>query len=215
MRSSASVVTPGATALPASASALAAICPATRIFSITSGVCTHGSVPSRAVGLPTYSGRGIDLGTGSVGDTTPADSAERTGMWSGYPYPVGSGTAAAAHQRPARALDLDRAAHHPAGQNDMWRALGGCDLPPIAGAAAVDLDVVYRRARTLGQSDLDRPESHVEFDDDHRPGEPGLDQIQFDRTHPAYQRQPGGHRPFAVAFERTSPAAQLDAVCGR
>jgi hypothetical protein len=41
-------------------------------------------VPSRAVGLPTYSGRGIDLGTGSVGETTPADNAERTGMVSGY-----------------------------------------------------------------------------------------------------------------------------------
>src|SRR5579875_2554787 len=84
MRSRASVVTPGATALPASASALAAICPATRIFSITAGVCTHGSVPSRAVGLPTYSGRGIDLGTGSVGDCTPGDSAARTGMRSAY-----------------------------------------------------------------------------------------------------------------------------------
>src|SRR5580704_16393908 len=101
MRSSASVVTPGATALPASASALAAICPATRIFSITSGVCTHGSVPSRA------------------GGTTPADSAERTGMVSGYPYPAGSGTATAAHERPARAFDLDRAAHHPAGQHHV------------------------------------------------------------------------------------------------
>src|ERR1700744_2464984 len=107
MRSSASVVTPGATALPASASALAAICPATRIFSITSGVCTHGSVPSRAVGFPTYSGRGIDLGTGSVGETTPADSAERTGMVSGYPYPAGSGAATAADERAARAFDPD------------------------------------------------------------------------------------------------------------
>src|SRR5277367_4773217 len=77
--SSSSVVTPGATALPASASAPAAIRPATRIFSITSGVCTHGSVPSRAVGLPTYSGRGIDLGTGSVDETAPAISSERTG----------------------------------------------------------------------------------------------------------------------------------------
>ena len=68
IRSSSSVVTPGATALPASASAPPAIRPATRIFSITSGVCTHGSVPSRAVALPTYSGRGMRLGTGSVGD---------------------------------------------------------------------------------------------------------------------------------------------------
>src|SRR5271167_111627 len=201
MRSSASVVTPGATALPASASALAAICPATRIFSITSGVCTHGSVPSRAVGLPTYSGREIDLGTDSVGETTPADSAERTGMVSGYPYPAGSGTATAAHEGPARAFDLDRAAHHPAGQHHVRGALRRCDLPPVAGAAAVDLDVVDRRARAVGQSNLDRAEPHVEFDDDHRPGEPGLDQIELDRTHPAHQGQPGGHRPLPVALE--------------
>src|SRR6201995_3714105 len=175
MRSSASVVTPGATALPASASALAAICPATRIFSITSGVCTHGSVPSRAVGLPTYSGRGIDLGTGGVGETTPADSAERTGMVAGDLYPAGSGAVTAAHERPARAFYLDRSAHHPAGQHHVRGALSRCDLPPIAGAAAVDLDVVDRRARAVGQSNLDRAEPHVEFDDDHWPGEPGLD----------------------------------------
>src|ERR1700744_6761220 len=201
MRSSASVVTPGATALPASASALAAICPATRIFSITSGVCTHGSVPSRAVGLPTSSVRGVDLGTGSVGETTPADSAERTGMVSGYPYPAGSGAAAAAHERAARALDLARAAHPPAGQHHVRGALSRCDLAPVAGAAAVDLDVVDRCARAVGQSNLDRAEPHVEFDDDHRPGEPGLDQIQLDRAHPAHQRQPGGHRPLSMALE--------------
>src|ERR1700744_5607007 len=105
MRSSASVVTPGATALPASASALAAIRPAIRIFAITSGVCTHGSVPSPAVGLPPYFGLWIDLATGSVAETTPADSAERTGMVSGYPYPAGSGAATAAHERAARAFD--------------------------------------------------------------------------------------------------------------
>ncbi len=81
MRSSASVVTPGATALPASASAPPAIRPATRIFSITSGVCTQGSLPSWAVALPTYSGRVIDLGTGSIGDTVPGRRAVRTGMW--------------------------------------------------------------------------------------------------------------------------------------
>src|SRR5581483_151670 len=110
MRSSASVVTPGATALPASASAPAAIRPATRIFSITSGVCTHDSVPSRAVGLPTYSGRGIDLGTGSVGDSTPADSSERTGrtgIQPAYLDCVVSSTAVSAQHRPARSFDLD------------------------------------------------------------------------------------------------------------
>ena len=37
---------------------------------MTSGVCTHGSWPSTAVGRPTYSGRAIDLGTGRVGETT-------------------------------------------------------------------------------------------------------------------------------------------------
>src|SRR3984957_11456234 len=201
MRSSASVVTPGATALPASASAPAAICPATRIFSITSGVCPHGSVPSRAVGLPTYSGRGIDLGTGSVAETTPADSAERTGMVSGYPSPAGSGTATAAHEGPARAFDLDRAAHHPTGQHHVRRALSRCDLPPVAGAAAVHLDVVDRRAGAFGQSNLDRAEPHAQFDDDHWPGDPGLNQIQLDRAHPAHQCQPGGHRPLSVALE--------------
>src|SRR5580693_626630 len=80
IRSSSSVVTPGATALPASTSAPAAIRPATRIFSITSGVCAQGSVPSLAVGLPTYSGRAIHLGTDSVGDNTPGESAVRAGM---------------------------------------------------------------------------------------------------------------------------------------
>src|ERR1700761_2693584 len=131
MRSSASVVTPGATALPASASAPAAILPATRIFSITSGVCTHGSVPSRAVGLPTYSGRGIDLGTGSVGDTVPALSAERTGIPPAY-WP-----SATPQQCPPRALDLDRTAGAPTGQHHMRGALGRRGLPAVAGAAAI------------------------------------------------------------------------------
>ena len=74
------MVTPGATALPDSTSARAAIRPATRIFSITSGVCTQGSLPSWAVGLPTYSGRGTRLGTGRVGDSSPGESAVRAGM---------------------------------------------------------------------------------------------------------------------------------------
>src|SRR6201986_1759771 len=163
MRSSASVVTPGATALPASASAPAAIRPATRIFSITSGVCTHGSVPSRAVGFPTYSGRGIDLGTGSVGETTPADRAERTGMVSGDLYPAGSGTATGAHERRAGPFYPDGAPPHPAGQHHVRGPLSRCDLPPVAGAAAVDLDVVDRRARAVRQSNLDRAQPHVEF----------------------------------------------------
>ena len=56
---------PGRTALPARASAPAAMRPATRIFSITSGVCTHGSLPSLAVGFHAYSGGAIDRGTGT------------------------------------------------------------------------------------------------------------------------------------------------------
>src|ERR1700740_1592834 len=132
MRSNASVVTPGATALPAPASAPAAIRPATRIFSITSGVCTHGSVPSRAVDLPTYSGRGIDLGTGSVGDTAPAISSERTGR-TGIPTSVsvsaGSNTPTPTQPRPAWSFDLDRAAHHATGQHDVRGALGRSVFP--------------------------------------------------------------------------------------
>ena len=81
MRSSSSVLTPGTTALPASASAPAAMRPASRIFSITSGVCTQGSLPSAAVDRPTYSGRSIDFGTARVGDTTPARSGLRTGIF--------------------------------------------------------------------------------------------------------------------------------------
>src|ERR1700754_3976586 len=118
MHSSASVVTPGAIALPASASALAAICPATRIFSITSGVCTHGSVPSRAVGLPTYSGRGIDLGTGSVGDSTPAVRAVRTGIPpADLAAPLHQATAT--QQRSPRPADDHRAADNPTRQHHM------------------------------------------------------------------------------------------------
>src|ERR1700758_1150659 len=105
MRSSASVVTPGAPALPASASAPAAIRPATRIFSITSGVCTHGSVPSRAGGLPTYSGRGIDVGTGSVGETAPADRTERTGIPTSVSGPDGLNAPVATQQRAAGPFD--------------------------------------------------------------------------------------------------------------
>src|ERR1700733_15248451 len=177
MRSSASVVTPGATALPASASALAAIRPATRIFLITSGVCTHGSVPSRAVGFPTYFRRGVDLGTRRVGDSTPAESAERTGMLPGYLLPAatmqavdpaGSSTAMAAQQRPARPFDMHRAAHHPTGQHHMRCPVGRRVLPPVAGATAKHLDIVDRGARALGQPDLHRPAPHVEFNDDHR-----------------------------------------------
>src|SRR6478752_5830696 len=80
MRSSSSVGTPGATALPAAASAPAAMRPATRIFSITSGVCTQGSLPSLTVVFHAYSGGTIERGTGSVDESTPGRRAVRTGM---------------------------------------------------------------------------------------------------------------------------------------
>ena len=51
-----------------------------RIFSITSGVCTQGSLPSAAVERPTYSGRGIDFGTGRSGETTPELRGLRTSV---------------------------------------------------------------------------------------------------------------------------------------
>ncbi len=63
IRSSSSVVTPGATALPASTRAFAAILPAIRIFSMVSGFCTHGSCPSLTVGFHAYSGRSMWSGT--------------------------------------------------------------------------------------------------------------------------------------------------------
>src|ERR1700758_913250 len=215
MRSRSSVVTPGATTLPASASAPAAIRPATRIFSITSGVCTQGSVPSRAVDLPTYSGRGIDLGTGSVGDTAPAISSERTGRTcipTSVSVCAGSNTPTRTQQRPAWSFYLDRAAHHPTGQHHVGGALGGGVFSAIAGAGAVDLNVVNRCAGAVGQSDLDRSKPHVELDDDDRPGESRLDQVQLDRAHPSHQCQPGRHRPLPVTLERPGPAAQLHAV---
>ena len=58
----------------------AAMRPATRIFSIISGVCTHGSVPSFTVGFHAYSGGAIERGTDSVGESTPGLRAVRTGM---------------------------------------------------------------------------------------------------------------------------------------
>ena len=100
IRSSSSVVTPGATALPASWSAPAAIRPATRIFSITSGVCTHGSLPSRTVDFHAYSGRGMRPGTGRVGDNSPGESAVRAGMPTSLITLRGAGSAGDQPKRP-------------------------------------------------------------------------------------------------------------------
>src|SRR5512143_586937 len=121
MRSSSSVVTPGVTALPASASAPAAMRPATRIFSITSGVCTHGSLPSFAVGFHAYSGRGIDDGTGRVGDCTPERRADRTGMTTSL---TGRQGAQPGEPLPPRPADAHRTHHHAAGEHHVRLAFG-------------------------------------------------------------------------------------------
>ncbi|SLJ82790.1 Uncharacterised protein [Mycobacteroides abscessus subsp. abscessus] len=65
------MVTPGATALPASSSACAAMRQAIRIFSMVSGVCTHGSLPSFAVFFHAYSGRSMERGTSRIGVGVP------------------------------------------------------------------------------------------------------------------------------------------------
>src|SRR6478672_8488843 len=207
MRSSSSVGTPGATALPASASAPAAIRPATRIFSITSGVCTQGSVPSFAVGFHAYSGRSIELGTGRVGDTTPGRSAVRTGMKPGYvSVPV------AAEPRFAWSADVDRTADHLAGQDDVRRSVRRCVLAVVVSAADDDLDIVDGRARPLRQPQVEPAELHIELDDDHRPRKAGPGEVEFDRSHSAVQRQPGRHGPLPLTLQR---AHRLAAPPGR
>ncbi len=60
----------GFTCRPTSASAWAAIRPATRIRSIVSASLTSGS-PSFGNFLPTYSGRSIPAGTGRIGEIRP------------------------------------------------------------------------------------------------------------------------------------------------
>ena len=74
MRSSSSVVTPGAMCLPTSTMACAAILLAIRIFSMVSADFTSEPVNLAGPGLPTYSGRGIDAGTGRCGLTVPGVS---------------------------------------------------------------------------------------------------------------------------------------------
>jgi len=54
--------------------ACAAILLATRIFSMVSGALTSEPVNLAGPGLPTYSGRGIDAGTGRCGLTVPGVS---------------------------------------------------------------------------------------------------------------------------------------------
>ncbi len=70
MRSSSSVVTPGATCLPTSARARAASRPATRMRAIVSASLTSGS-PVFGYRLPTYSGGTMFAGTFRSGEIRP------------------------------------------------------------------------------------------------------------------------------------------------
>ncbi len=97
----------------------------------------------------------------------------------------------------------------------MRRALGGRVLAVIVGAADDDLDVVDRRARAVGQPEVQPAELHVEFDDHHRTGEPGPGQVQLHRTHPPVQGQPRRHDPLPLALERAEHPAQFHPIGGR
>lgn len=79
MRSSSSVVTPGATLLPTSASACAAILALKAMSSIASGEWMSPPPHFAARFLPTYSGRVMPLGTARSGDTTPLLIVARSG----------------------------------------------------------------------------------------------------------------------------------------
>jgi hypothetical protein len=70
------VVTPGAIAFAASSIARAAIRDAIRIFATVSSSCTSGPVYGVGPGFPTYSGRGIEAGTGRGGDSFPGTSSD-------------------------------------------------------------------------------------------------------------------------------------------
>ena len=74
MRSSSSVVTPGAMCSATAAIACAAIRPATRIRSMVSWDCTQLPVYGSGIGLSTYSGRAMCIGTSRRGDTIPGRS---------------------------------------------------------------------------------------------------------------------------------------------
>ena len=62
--------------LPTSTMACAAIRPAMRIFSMVSGVWTSEPVNLPGAGLPPYSGRSIEAGTGMVGLTAPGQGPD-------------------------------------------------------------------------------------------------------------------------------------------
>ena len=69
--SNSSVLTPALALAPTRAIASAAIFPAALIFSIWSAVLMWLPVHSAGEGLPTYSGRAIELGTESGFEITP------------------------------------------------------------------------------------------------------------------------------------------------
>ena len=71
MTSSSSVVTPGRMAAPAASTARAAMRPAARMRSMSSGVYTSPWSERAGAALPTYSGRGMLAGTGRTALTRP------------------------------------------------------------------------------------------------------------------------------------------------
>src|SRR6478672_9438539 len=113
IRSSSSVVTPGATALPASSSACAAILPAIRIFSMVSAVCTQGSLPSFTVFFHAYSGRSIERGTSRVGESVPGTSGWRVRTDMDQEYPHRSARIVLARATNPRSIDGIVADHGP------------------------------------------------------------------------------------------------------
>ena len=71
MRSSSSVVTPGAMAAPTASMAPAAMRPASRIFAIVSGLLIYEAVTRSGPSWNMYSGRSMCSGTARIGETRP------------------------------------------------------------------------------------------------------------------------------------------------
>src|SRR5262245_26568350 len=132
----------------------------------------------------------------------PARCASRSARTSSATeYPTSRSNRAAEPPRAAGTADVDRAADHLAGEDDVRPAFGGRGLAVVVRAADVDLYVVDRGARTIGKPQIQPAELHVELDDDDRSGETRPRQIEVHRTHPPVQGQPGRHDPLPLAFE--------------
>ena len=195
---------PGATALPASASAPAAMRPATRIFSMTSG-----SAPTAR----TFLDRRLPRVLGTLDrlrhrqGRCDHSGAKGTANWHVLQPNGDAGW-------PLGAADVDRPQHHPSGEHDMRGALGRRVLAAVARAAAVDGDVVDRGAGALGQPQVEGSPHQVEFDHHHRAGEPGVGGSRS--TEPTRRtsasRSAPSTRP-AAAASRASP--ELHPVGGR